>query len=1479
MNAKHYILGLDMGTNSIGWAAIDAETQQIIATGSRIIPMDERSITDFDKGVLQSSAAQRTLYHRMRITNERAKQRRERLLRVLNILGFLPEHFRQQIDFEKHFGQFKNHNEPLIAYCPDATGKKGFLFRQSFEEMLNEFRQIHPELVAEGKKIPYDWTLYYLRKKALTQPVSREELAWILLSFNAKRGYYQLRGMSDELQTADDQKQFCVLTVMQVNQGKEVKAGSQTYEYHIVYDNGKEETKKGKQAPYPIGHQFEAICTTKTNKDGTTTFSTSTPDPEDWTLVKKKTEHDIKLSGKTVGAYIYDEILAQPSVKVRGKLIHTIDRSFYRSEMEQILRAQTAFHKELRDDVLLRRCANELYRRPERQPRIEQLVKQGFLHLLVDDVLFYQRPLKSKKSEIADCPFEQYHYVNRSTGECVDEPVKCIPKSHPLFQEYRLWQFIHNLRIYQKEAEVNGRMVLNYDVTDHFLPNHEVRCQLFDYLNERADVKESVLLKFKPFGLSKKADLERYRWNYPSENTYPCNKTLYTIPKGYRRYFNQKLWHILYSVSDPEQIVKALRSFATEHQIPDADAFVASLTSVVFSEKDYGSFSEKALKKLLPLMRCGSRWQSSAIDEATQERIQHFLHEPSHEDFSDSVRKALANCHCIEAFQGLPVYQACYAVYGRHSEATDLTAWKSPDELAYFLRYTFKQHSLRNPVVERIVLETLRIVEDLWRKYGKMDEIHVEMGRNLKQNAEGRKRDYDRNQENQAANYRARRLLQEFARYETDIENLRPHSPYQQDLFRLYEEEVLGNYADEVKKDKQIAKTIQSLGRPLEACKVTASEVHRYRLWLDQKCKSPYTGQPISLARLFTRDYEIEHVIPKTRYYNDSMNNKVICEAEVNKDKGNMTGYEYILQRGGSIVQGAFGKTFTILKREEYEDYINLHFKHNRAKKANLLMEDVPAEFSERMLNDTRYMSRVVLSLLSKVVRDDDEVSSVSKHVLPTNGSITTRLKSDWGINDVWNDLIAPRFQRMNERMHTDAFGEMRNESGKRFFQPRLPLDIPQIDKKRIDHRHHAMDAIVIACTTRNHITYLNSVSSHDGDNATRIDLRTKLCLKHHTDANGNYQWLFKKPWESFTQDVRAALSNIVVSFKQNLRVLTSSKKGGSSIRKPLHKETFSGKVLLQQVKTISLKDALADWHQIKDKALRQEIKRLLAEVYPAGNVSQLIKHFKLQKNLFNGKDIRKVEVYTYSQGEETQVANRKLLDKTLTLKQIESITDSGIRKILMRHLANYQDAAGKYRTEEAFSPEGLAEMNAHIRELNDGKPHQPVYKARFSEIQGQKFAVGQSGAKAKQFVEAAKGTNLFFAIYANEDGKRSYETIPLQDVIARRKRKEEVAPSVNEHGERLLFTLSPGDLVYLPTEEDVVPQVLDKKRIYKVVSFSKRQCFFVPQSFSTTLYDKCEWGSMNKIELTDNKENIKALCVKLKVNRLGEIIEIIDGQ
>ena len=61
----------------------------------------------------------------------------------------------------------------------------------------------------------------------------------------------------------------------------------------------------------------------------------------------------------------------------------------------------------------------------------------------------------------------------------------------------------------------------------------------------------------------------------------------------------------------------------------------------------------------------------------------------------------------------------------------------------------------------------------------------------------------------------------------------------------------------------------------------TKSEFLRYKLWLEQKYRSPYTGDIIPLGKLFTSAYEIEHIIPQSRYFDDSFSNKVICEAEV----------------------------------------------------------------------------------------------------------------------------------------------------------------------------------------------------------------------------------------------------------------------------------------------------------------------------------------------------------------------------------------------------------------------------------------------------------------------------------------------------------------------------------------------------------------------------------------------------------------------
>lgn len=71
-------------------------------------------------------------------------------------------------------------------------------------------------------------------------------------------------------------------------------------------------------------------------------------------------------------------------------------------------------------------------------------------------------------------------------------------------------------------------------------------------------------------------------------------------------------------------------------------------------------------------------------------------------------------------------------------------------------------------------------------------------------------------------------------------------------------------------------------------------------------------------------------------------------------------------------------------------------------------MEDIPDSFIQRQLNDTRYISKEVRTLLSNIVREEDE-QEISKNVISCSGGITDRLKKDWGLNDVWNKIITDR--------------------------------------------------------------------------------------------------------------------------------------------------------------------------------------------------------------------------------------------------------------------------------------------------------------------------------------------------------------------------------------------------------------------------------------------------------------------------------------
>ena len=135
------ILGLDLGTNSIGWAVILGkliddnifQLEKIEAAGSRIIPMDAATLGDFDRGISISQTAERTRQRGIRHLLERCLLRRERLHRVLDILGFLPLHYSQVLN---RYGQTKEGEEPKLAWRKNSIGKYEFLFIDSFNEML-----------------------------------------------------------------------------------------------------------------------------------------------------------------------------------------------------------------------------------------------------------------------------------------------------------------------------------------------------------------------------------------------------------------------------------------------------------------------------------------------------------------------------------------------------------------------------------------------------------------------------------------------------------------------------------------------------------------------------------------------------------------------------------------------------------------------------------------------------------------------------------------------------------------------------------------------------------------------------------------------------------------------------------------------------------------------------------------------------------------------------------------------------------------------------------------------------------------------------------------------------------------------------------------------------------------------------------------------------------------------------------------------
>lgn len=822
------IIGLDIGTNSIGAALVrvgeDGEKSLSAPLVSRIIPMGDDEIGKFNTGTLVSAAAERRQKRMLRRRIARFQLRRERLLRVLNSLGFLPKHFAETIDFETRKGKFKpGVGEPKLAWNTAAgTPAEAFVFEKDFEEMCAEFRAAG---TTAGKNISRDWTLYFLRKKALSEAISPQALSWILLSFNAKRGYNAERG-DDDVEDESKREYFVKARVVSVEREDTDAKGRMWFK--LIFDAmdsaGTPLFKKRPNLADPekmIGSEFTFVAT---EKNGETTLREVKED--DWKL--RKTRNESRIGEKTVGEFIYDSLLRNPDACIVRE-IATIGREFYRREAKAILEKQAEFIPELRSRELFEKCVRELYPSNKAHAALRLADKAGLVGFLLDDVLFYQRPLKSKKGEIDVCNLEKCRFKNEN-GELKVCGRRCASRSNPLFAEFRIRQFIENLRVLDEEK-------IERDITAELFPTAADRERIFAWMNERESVKQTQFLKdFCGFGKKGarygKEDLVsgRIHWNYlDDEKVYPCNPVRAEMRKRFRKCgtdtpdlsakivrngnvteetLEHALWHVLYSVNDREELRKALEKFSTlrivcgndEADIVPAEkreAFAAEflkvkrLEALKFVGSGYASYSERALRKLLSLMRGGNAWRADAIDAATRAKIDAFVAGTQAIDENVSARAKkngfdLDTNKSVEKFSGLPHWLASYIVYGRHSEASEdaLGTWEKPEDITHFLKEEFRHNSMRNPTAERIVLETLRVVRDIWKAAGTIDEIHVELGREIRQPAEKRKRTTERILKNENENLRIRETLQHLAD-SGEAPGLRPGSPAHQEKYKL----------------------------------------------------------------------------------------------------------------------------------------------------------------------------------------------------------------------------------------------------------------------------------------------------------------------------------------------------------------------------------------------------------------------------------------------------------------------------------------------------------------------------------------------------------------------------------------------------------------------------------------------------------------------------------------------------------------------
>jgi CRISPR-associated endonuclease Csn1 len=258
---------------------------------------------------------------------------------------------------------------------------------------------------------------------------------------------------------------------------------------------------------------------------------------------------------------------------------------------------------------------------------------------------------------------------------------------------------------------------------------------------------------------------------------------------------------------------------------------------------------------------------------------------------------------------------------------------------------------------------------------------------------------------------------------------------------------------------------------------INRDNITRYLLWQDQDGICIYSGRPISVAQLFgAGEVHIDHVLPYSRCLDDSQANKVVCFRTANADKGNRSPAEWLADAHPQRYEEVCQRAASLMRQGQFP-----YAKYRRFLQKELDLDT----FIERQLNDTRYIARLTAEYLRCLFE-------APHHVLGVKGQLTAELRHHWGIDTLLAELPdSPAWQEQD--------------------------DLRPGEKNRADHRHHAIDAVIIALTNRRRLQELSQIHREGGTSVTgRVAL---------------------DPWHGFREDLLRAVRDIRVSHRAEKKV------------------------------------------------------------------------------------------------------------------------------------------------------------------------------------------------------------------------------------------------------------------------------------------------------------------------------------------------------